>query len=106
MNTDQLTMLLARIQVLDNRQVDELTIQAWQPLMDAVDYGDAVEAVNRHFAESTEYLKPAHITRLIRDKRRALEGGTMSPAAPADCGRHRMLPNGTCMHCTYREPEA
>jgi len=35
MSLQELTMLLARIQVLDNRQVDQLTIEAWEPLMEA-----------------------------------------------------------------------
>lgn len=61
MNTDELTMLLARIQVIDNRQVDALTIEAWTPLMSRIDYADAVQAVNHHFTNSTDYLQPAHI---------------------------------------------
>lgn len=105
MNTDQLTALLARIQVLDNRQVDELTIQAWSPLMADVDYQAAVRAVNRHSVESTEYLKPAHIVRLVREEQRAVTGGTMSPRR-IDCGQedreHRWLPGGTCMLCETR----
>lgn len=74
MNTDELTMLLARIQVIDNRQVDALTIEAWTPLMAKVDYLDAVRAVNAHFKESTAYLQPAHITagvaRIERERER------------------------------------
>lgn len=72
MNTEELTMLLARIQVLDNRQVDELTIQAWSPLMKHVDYSDAVEAVNEHFRSATAYLQPAHVisgVKAIRGRR-------------------------------------
>lgn len=61
MNVDQVTALLARIQVLDNRQVDQLTIEAWTPLMSRLDYAEAVEAVNIHFQTSSEYLQPAHI---------------------------------------------
>ena len=102
MNTDQLTMLLARIQVLDNRQVDELTIQAWTPLMADVDYGEAVWAVNTHFRESTEYLKPAHITKLIAAKR-AARPLTMSEPTPEDCGDHRLTVDGTCARCLYRK---
>lgn len=61
MNVDQVTALLTRIQVLDNRQVDQLTIEAWTPLMSRLEYADAVEAVNIHFQTSSEYLQPAHI---------------------------------------------
>lgn len=105
MKTDELTMLLARIQVLDNRQVDELTIQAWTPLMEGIDYEAAVRAVNRHSVESTDYLKPAHIVRLVRQEARALTGGTSSPRhidCQAEGRKHRWLVDGTCMLCETR----
>lgn len=66
MNTEELTMLLARVQVLDNRQVDQLTIEAWSPLMADLDYGEAVDAVNTHFRESTMYLQPVHVRTLVK----------------------------------------
>ena len=106
MNVDQLTMLLARIQVLDNRQVDELTIQAWTPLMEDVDYGEAVAAVNAHSIESTEYLKPAHIVQRVRAKRKDALPATMSPEGK-DCtelGRpsHEWMDSGYCLFCEQR----
>lgn len=61
MNTQEVTVLLARIQVLDNRQVDELTIQAWEPLVEDIEYVDAVQAVNEHYRGSDRYLMPKHI---------------------------------------------
>lgn len=104
MNRPELTVLLARIQVLDNRQVDELTLQAWEPLVADIEYQAAVDAVNAHFRESTAYLLPAHIIARVRAARAALEQPTMSPEAPESCpdGRHRRLPDGTCLFCTDR----
>lgn len=109
MNTDQLTMLLARIQVLDNRQVDELTIQAWTPLMESIDYKAAVEAVNAHAMESTEYLKPAHIVARVREaaKVRAIEPTRKSEYMRwVDCtdeGRkHVWCKDGSCAVCEQR----
>lgn len=61
MNTNELTALLGRIQVLDNRQVDELTLQAWAPLVENIEYEDAVDAVNAHFKASDKYLLPVHV---------------------------------------------
>lgn len=108
MTGEELTVLLARIQVLDNRQVDKLTLQAWEPLMAGVDYLDAVAAVNAHFRESTEYLKPAHILGRIRKARLAALPSTMSPEVGSCApGAHRRLPDGTCVFCTDREfPDA
>lgn len=105
MNSEELTVLLARIQVLDNRQVDDLTIQAWAPLMANVPYAAAVEAVNEHFSTSTAYLQPAHIIQGVSAARRRELPGTMSPEAPDSCEParpHRWLPDGTCMLCTSR----
>lgn len=106
MNIEEITVLLARIQVLDNRQVDELTIQAWTPLLAHVPYGSAVDAVNAHFQESTDYLQPAHIIGRVRAKQRAALPQTMSEEAPPTCadGAHRRLPDGTCLYCMDREP--
>lgn len=102
-------MLLARIQVLDNRQVDQLTIEAWSPLMADVDYAAAVNAVNEHFRSSTAYLVPAHIVQGVDRVRRLSLPQTMSPEAIECCdvGDHRWLPDGTCMFCiTKRAIEA
>lgn len=103
MNTDELTMLLARIQVIDNRQVDALTIEAWTPLLAHVPYLDAVLAVNAHFSESTDYLQPAHIVSRVRARQRAALPQTMAEEAPENCGAHRRLTDGTCLYCTDRE---
>ena len=85
MSLQELTMLLARIQVLDNRQVDQLTIEAWAPLMEGVEYADAVAAVNAHFRESTEYLKPAHIisnVKRVREIRAREQRRRLRPPTP------------------------
>ena len=61
MTTEELTMLLARIQLLDNRAIDELTIQAWEPIVGDLHIEDAIEAVNEHFRASDAYLRPTHV---------------------------------------------
>lgn len=73
MNDKELAQLLARIQVLDNRQVDSIVLAMWKDVIGDLDYADSVTAVNTHFRRSTEYLKPAHIfeeTRQIASERR------------------------------------
>lgn len=103
MSIEELTVLLTRIQVLDNRQVDALTIQAWTPIMAGIAYADAVEAVNEHFRTSTAYLQPAHITQAVARAKRLELPETMSPEAPEDCGAHRWLADGTCLFCITRK---
>lgn len=73
MTTDELAKLLARITVLDNRQVDRLTLEAWTPIVGELDYQDALDAVNEHFRTSDRYLLPVHIvTGAAAAKRRRL----------------------------------
>lgn len=61
MNVQETTDLLTRIQVIDNRRVEEATVLAWFELVADLDHGQAVEAAKLHFRESTVYLTPAHI---------------------------------------------
>ncbi|MFD4957118.1 hypothetical protein [Microbacterium sp. NPDC058389] len=71
MNIQQTSELLARVQVIDNRRVEEATILAWHELLDDVDLPTAVEAVRLHFRESTAYLTPAHVRQNVDRIRRA-----------------------------------
>ncbi|PVE95008.1 hypothetical protein [Microbacterium sp. TPD7012] len=96
MNTEEVTVLLARIQGLDNRQVDELTVQAWEPLMDDVEYEDAVNAVNEHFRTSDRYLLPVH----VRDYAQAFKRKRIRAAHVHDFDGHGYC--GTCqLHESY-----
>lgn len=61
MNIQETNALLARIQVIDNRQIGDSTVLAWHELVGDLDYDAAVEAVRLHFRESTAYLVPAHV---------------------------------------------
>jgi hypothetical protein len=58
-NTQEVTKLLTRITVLDNRPVDALTIEAWEDVLGDLDYERCVAAVNAHFRNSTDYLNCA-----------------------------------------------
>lgn len=73
MNRAETALLLALIKQFDNRQFDQVIVEAWHELLDDVEHADAVAAVKNHFRESTEYLKPAHVRHgaLTAAKRRA-----------------------------------
>lgn len=101
MNYDEMKHLLAKISLGDNRQVDKLIIADWLETIGHLAYQDAYQAVVTHRRDSTEYLMPGHITRLVR-AHKPDTAITMSPAAPDDCGRHRWLGDGTCNFCTAR----
>jgi hypothetical protein len=69
--SDQVTAVLAVAAGYDNRRPGELNTSAW---MDAAHKGrwtfeEAVEAVKEHYATETDFVMPAHVTRIIRQHR-------------------------------------
>ena len=67
MNREQFATLLVRIQVLDNRQLDKATADAWWPLIGHLNYDDALTATNAHYRDYPDtYLKPGHIVQGVR----------------------------------------
>ena len=72
MNQREVHQLLIEASAIDNRNVTDLTVKAWHPVLARFDYRDAVLAMREHFASSTDYLMPAHIAigcrRIIRDR--------------------------------------
>lgn len=83
MTLDEIKRLLAQAAARDARQPSYAMAMAWQIDLQGVEYDEAVEAINRHFRESTAYLDPARIwayVRIIRDEKRK---GTSAPLALA-----------------------
>lgn len=68
MNEAEVRALLAVAVAYDNRKPGEANIAAW---LEAADRGRwtfeaAVEAIHEHYARSTEFLMPGHITAAVR----------------------------------------
>lgn len=83
MTLDEIKRLLAQAAARDARQPSYAMAMAWQIDLKGIEYDEAVEAINRHFRESTAYLDPARIiayVRIIRDEKRK---GTSAPLALA-----------------------
>ncbi|WP_027947191.1 hypothetical protein [Amycolatopsis taiwanensis] len=68
MNDDQIRALLAVAMGYDNRRPGELNIAAWTEASarGRWTFDAALEAIHAHYAENTEFLMPAHITRRVR----------------------------------------
>lgn len=92
-NLEQTGKLLLRIQIGDNRIVNDAVVLDWFHILDGhVTFVDAMNAVSVHRRESTDYLVPAHIIQIakrLREERAqgkalaALEGlGQSKYAAP------------------------
>ena len=63
MNYEEVSAVLVKIQLGDNRHVDKegLVLRDWFDSIGDLNFADAIAAVVLHRRESTEYLMPAHI---------------------------------------------
>ena len=71
MNVSDAARLLGYLAGVDNRQPSEAAALAWADALDgSVTFEAAREAAAVHRSESTEYIQPAHINRIVRRIRR------------------------------------
>ncbi|QWT24960.1 hypothetical protein KPL76_06275 [Subtercola sp. PAMC28395] len=97
MNIEEMKVVLAKVQLGDNRQVDKATLMEWFDTAGFLNGPDALEAVRMHRRESTDYLMPAH---LIRNVGRIHEqrGRQMQLNSPDRCP-HKYTADGWCLLC-------
>lgn len=62
MNKTDVAKLLTLVSAFDSRTVGIDTVEAWFPILEKIDAQQAVTVVRNHFATSTDYFMPAHIT--------------------------------------------
>lgn len=101
----EVAQLLTLAALIDNRTVTPETVIMWHGIIGHLQYDDAAAALREHYDRSTEWLMPAHLIAIIRERSKAATRAlTMSPEAPSTCadGAHRRLGDGTCLHCTDR----
>jgi len=94
MNRQEVAMVLAKISIVDKRQVDTLTLDAWVELIGDLDVQDCLDAVAEHFRSSTVYLLPAHVragaaarakarwARQSQDERLGIDATQLKPMPP------------------------
>jgi hypothetical protein len=60
--------LLIRASLVDGRPVDEsgATAQAWAGILEHLPLDRCIDALNRHYATSTDRIQPAHIIAIVR----------------------------------------
>jgi hypothetical protein len=63
--------VLARIQVFNNRSVDELVITAWHEILEPYELADCMRAVTEYFQKSKEWVMPVDIMHLVHEYRKA-----------------------------------
>lgn len=91
MTPAEVARMLAQVQAFDRRTVGEADVAAWSLVLVDVELNDALQAVTRHYAESTEWLMPAHLRALVaeirRERRRAINQERAARALEAEQAR-------------------
>lgn len=84
MNQHETGLLLAAIAGYDQRTVGETDVIAWHGILGDLTIVECTAAVQKHYADSTDRLMPAHIRRIVIAARndRAMRNGL--PAVPDD----------------------
>lgn len=71
MNLTETGTLLTLIGELDNRRFTKETAVSWHKILGRYGFEEAKQAVEEHFTNSTDWLLPAHLVRIMKSKRRA-----------------------------------
>lgn len=84
MDNGEVFDLLSLVQAHDSRTVGQSDLHVWADAADRArwTFDEACEAVKAHHAESTEWIKPAHVTQRIRRDRSAPPPSGQLPQAP------------------------
>lgn len=74
MNFEETSMVLATVQVFDNRKVEEKHIIAWQEVLEPHALADCLIAVRDHYRLTDKWIMPSHIIERVREiERRRLD---------------------------------
>ncbi|CAN7467401.1 hypothetical protein LJR013_003212 [Pseudarthrobacter oxydans] len=71
MNIAETSMVLAKIQAYDNRNVDDSSVVAWQEVLEPHTVKDALKAVSDYFRVNSAWIMPSHIVERVRDMEEA-----------------------------------
>lgn len=86
MNPADAADLLAIAATFDRRTVGEIEARAWAKALNGLDPRDCAQAIQQHYARTTDWLMPAHVrseVRRIRDER-LREAGNSDPEYDRD----------------------
>ena len=83
MNAEEASRLLAKCASYDRRKVGEADIIAWYQVLSDLDYDDCTAAVIAHYAETTDWIMPAHIRQRVKETRdKRLQDTEIPPPPP------------------------
>lgn len=98
MNRHEVAKVLAKIQLGDNRQVDELVLNEWADTIGHLDFADAIAGVRMHRQESAAWIMPAHVIANAHRARRDRLPLNAVEASSRECSTHAGYPL-PCLRC-------
>ena len=90
--------LLTLASARDGRTVSQAVARVWAGDLESIALGDAIEAAQTHYRESTDWLLPAHVIRGVKRLRRVLLPPRAVEAAAGECPAHAGYPL-PCLRC-------
>lgn len=66
MNSSEVRELLMGIKLVDNRRVNDGTVEMWRRILSDLELDECKLAVIEHFRTSTQYLEPQHIRHIVK----------------------------------------
>ena len=69
MNAEETSQLLAKCASYDRRKTGDADVIAWFQVLGDLSYDDCIAAVIGHYADTTDWIMPAHVRRRVRDMR-------------------------------------
>lgn len=66
MNSSEARTLLDGIKLIDNRRINDGTIEMWRRILSDLELAECQFAVIEHFKTSTSYLEPQHIRHIVK----------------------------------------
>jgi hypothetical protein len=100
MNRQECAKVLAKIQLGDNRQVDQLVLEEWFDTIGHLDYEHAIAGVRLHRQESAAWLMPAHV---IAGAYRSRESRLPARREVEASSCRHVFKGGWCVHCPTKE---
>lgn len=94
--------ILAKAAAYDRRTVGKADTLAWHEALSDLDLDACLDAVAAHYRQSTEWLMPAHVRRLVDEARRK---AAITAEANAAYERSKVLELTAVAHPGQRSPE-
>ena len=88
MDAEQAGQVLAKCASYDRRKTGDADTIAWYEALSDLEYDDCIAAVVAHYAETTDWIMPAHIRRHVRAIRAGRVQDTEIPPPPPELLRH------------------